>query len=84
MIDANRARQIATNVVGEKAQRQLETVEAKITKAAEGGSLYCQLEGYLLPQVVKILKELGYHVKSQTARNECWTTISWEEYNVLC
>lgn len=83
MIDASRARQIATNVVGEKAQRQLETVEAKITKAAEEGSLYCQLEGYLLPQVTKILKELGYFVKSQTARNECWTTIKWEDINVL-
>lgn len=83
MIDANRARQIAINVVGDKAQRQLETVEAKITKAAKEGSLYCQLEGYLFPQVTKILKDLGYSVKSQTARNECWTTIKWEDINVL-
>lgn len=78
MIDASRARQIASDTIGAKAQMQLEMIEKTITEAAENGSLLCQVEDYLLPQVETHLKHLGYRVKRQSARNECWTTINWD------
>ena len=83
MIDAIRARQIASDMVSAKAQIQLEEVEEKITREAENGCLYCQVEGYLLPQVTTYLIQLGYHVKQHSARNETWTNISWEAWKEL-
>ena len=79
MIDAAKARRIAREVIETKAQSQVEEVEEQIMEEAEKGNMYCQMEGYLLPQVVEYLKALGYNTKHQTARNESWTTISWSD-----
>lgn len=82
MINADEARKIAKELIGAKVQAQLEDVEKLVTDTAEKGEFYCQIEGYLLPQVTAYLKGLGYNIKHNTARNESWTTISWsDEYS---
>ena len=79
MIDAKEARKIANELISAKTQAQVESVEKHILQAAESGSFSCQIDGYLLPQVVAYLRGLNYTVKSGTVRNESYTTIKWGE-----
>lgn len=78
MINAAEARQMAKDLLVSKIQIQLEEVEEKIVDAAENGNMYCQIEGYLLPQVEFQLKQAEYTIKRDSARNETWTTIRWD------
>ena len=79
MINADEARKLAKELIGAKAQAQVEDIEELVINTAEKGEFYCQIEGYLLPQVTAYLKGLGYNVKDNIMRNESWTTISWSD-----
>ena len=79
MINAEETRKLALEAISEKSQAQMEEVEELILAAARNGSFSCYIEGSVLPIVATCLKEMGYSVRSNSARNECWTTISWSE-----
>lgn len=78
MISAAEARQMATDLLVSKVNIQLEEIEEKIVNAAENGDMCCQIEGYLFPQVNFQLKQAGYTIKINSAKNETWTTIRWD------
>lgn len=79
MISAKQAKQIATSLISEKAKKQLEDVEKRITNAANKGEFYCYIWGNLMPNVVYYLKQQGYAVKTEMDRNETDTIIDWSD-----
>ena len=80
MINAERARRIATEAISEKSQAQMAEIEELILDAAKNGQLSCHIKEPVMPLVAACLKEMGYSVKNNhPARNGCWTTISWSE-----
>ena len=79
MISAKQAKQIATSSVSERAKKQLEDIENRITEAANKGEFYCYIWDDLMPNVAYYLKQQGYTVKTRMERNETDTIISWSD-----
>ncbi len=80
MISAKEAKQIATELLGEKSKLQLKDIEKCITDAANRGQFYCNIWwNNLMPNVIYYLEQQGYVIKNQTWHNETYTTISWSD-----
>lgn len=80
MISAKQAKQIATSSTSERAKKQLESVEARITEAANKGEFYCYIWDDLMPNVTYYLRQQDYIVKTKMECNGANTTIiDWSD-----
>lgn len=70
---AERAREIAI----EKHKQEAYQILSKIEDEANKGKFDMTIGIYLNAVAQKILKDLGYEVKTGSHRNESYTTISW-------
>jgi hypothetical protein len=81
MINASEAKKKTEATLDRVAKAELEAIEQRINKATTDGFGAIQLnEGHTLSNAtVKVLKDLGYSVKTDydQRENESWVTISW-------
>lgn len=78
-MNASEAKQQALSVTEGANKEAFDKAIIAIHKAVSNGNMECQVYDVLPAGAVNELKALGYTVKSDTDRNESYTTISWKD-----
>lgn len=78
MISASKARDKANRVIKEKYPSELQKISKMIDEATKRGYFSISRSGYLEPQLMKELEELGYKVYINVQDDKPSYTISWK------